>query len=121
MTDVMPANGLNYYRLKMVDQDGQYRYSGIITIRTTVKDFHASASPNPFTDHVVITIDSKTDETVHLRMFNSDGKLVWRKTAFVAAGSNAQYFNDLQSLPGGVYIIKINKLHDVAEIKIVKQ
>jgi hypothetical protein len=81
---------------------------------------YVTATPNPITDHVVITIESKTDETVHLRMFNSDGKLVWRKTSVVTAGTNAQYFNDLQSLPSGIYVIKVNKHSSVAEIKVVK-
>jgi hypothetical protein len=119
--DVSPASGLNYYRLKMVDHNGQYKYSGIITIRTDVKGFRISATPNPFTDHVVITIESDVDEAVQLRVFNSDGKLIWRKTSFVTIGTNAQYFNDLQSLPKGIYFIKVNKQHTVAELKMVKQ
>jgi hypothetical protein len=69
----------------------------------------------------VITIESTIDETVQLRVFNSDGKLVWHKTSFVAAGTNAQYFNELQSLPKGIYFIKLNKQYTVAELKLVKQ
>ncbi|HEX6428183.1 MAG TPA: T9SS type A sorting domain-containing protein [Niastella sp.] len=120
-TDGAPASGINYYRLKMVDNDGKYNYSGIITIRTDAKGSNVTASPNPFTDHVVITIESTTDEPVQYRMFNSDGKLVWRKTSFVSAGTNAQYFNELQSLPKGIYFIKVTKQHTVAEIKLIKQ
>ncbi len=119
--DASPASGVNYYRLKMVDNDGKYNYSGILTIRTDVKGFRVFATPNPFKDHVVITIESTTDEMVQLRMFNSDGKLVWRKTSFVSAGTNAQYFNELQSLPKGIYFIKLNKQHTVAEFKLAKQ
>lgn len=119
--DGMPASGINYYRLKMVDQDGQYRYSGVITIRTDIKGSQVTASPNPFNDHMVITIESESDETVHLRMFNSDGKLVWRKTVFVTAGTNAQYYNELQSLPQGTYFIKVNKQQTTATIKVIKQ
>jgi type IX secretion system substrate protein len=119
--DASPAGGINYYRLKMVDNDGKYNFSGIITIRTDVKGSNVTASPNPFTDHVVITIESTTDEPVQIRMFNSDGKLVWRKTSFVSAGINAQYFNELQSLPKGIYFIKVIKQHTVAELKLIKQ
>lgn len=119
--DASPASGVNYYRLKMVDNDGKYNYSGILTIRTDVKGFRVSATPNPFTDHVVITLESTIDEMVQLRLFNSDGKLIWRKTSFVTAGTNAQYFNELQSLPKGIYFIKLNKQYTVAELKLVKQ
>jgi hypothetical protein len=119
--DIAPAGGVNYYRLKMVDVDGDYRYSGIITIRTDIKGFNVTASPNPFQAHVVITIESTTDETVHLRAYNSDGKLVWNKTTRVTAGTNVQYFNDLQALPRGIYIIKVNKQNIETGIKLVKQ
>jgi hypothetical protein len=119
--DALPASGINYYRLKMVDKDGQFTYSAIITIRTDVKALQVSVSPNPFNNHVVIAVQSNTDEAVQFRVFNSDGKLVWRKTSFVTAGNNAQYFSDLQSLPRGMYILKVNKKETVSEFKLIKQ
>lgn len=120
-TDIAPAAGANYYRLKMVDNNGTYQYSGIITIRTNVQGFNVIASPNPFTDNVTITIESKTDETVYLRVFNNDGRLLWSKTTSVTAGTNVQYFNELQSLPKGMYIIKVNKQNTETSLKLVKQ
>lgn len=120
-TDLAPAGGTNYYRLKMVDNDGRYGYSGIITIRTNVQGFNVAVSPNPFTDNVVLTIESTTDEPVMLRVFNKDGKLVWRKSTSVSAGTNVQYFSDLQSLSKGVYFIKVNKQHAEASVKLLKQ
>jgi hypothetical protein len=120
-TDVSPAGGENYYRLKMVDADGQYKYSGIITIRTSTKALTVSVSPNPFTDHVNLTINGNVNETVSLRLFNSEGKLVWHKTTFVAAGTNAQYFNGLESLPHGIYYLKINRTSTDNEFKLLKQ
>jgi hypothetical protein len=119
--DANPANGVNYYRLKMVDDNGQYKYSGVITIRTIVKEFTVNASPNPFSDHVVVTISNNTDETVDLCMYNSEGKLAWRKTTFITAGTNALYFNNLQSLPKGMYYLKVNRINSTAEIKLIKQ
>ena len=120
-TDIAPASGTNYYRLKLVDADGTYQYSGIITIRTNVQGFNVSASPNPFTDNVTVTIESATDETVLLRVFNNDGKLVWRKSTSVYAGTNVQYFSELQALPKGIYYIKINKQNSEAGLKLIKQ
>jgi hypothetical protein len=76
---------------------------------------------HPFTDHVVISIQSVTAEAANLRVFNSEGKLVWRKTTYVSAGTNVQYFNDLQSLPRGAYIIKVNKGNTTGEFKLIKQ
>ncbi|OQP44755.1 hypothetical protein A4H97_10360 [Niastella yeongjuensis] len=119
--DVFPADGVNYYRLKMIDLNGQYTYSGVLIIRTNGSGIQINATPNPFTDHVVISIQSTTDEPANLRVFNSDGKLVWRKTTYVKAGTNVQYFNDLQSLPKGVYIIKVDKGDTTGEFRMLKQ
>ncbi|MFL5745597.1 MAG: T9SS type A sorting domain-containing protein [Niastella sp.] len=119
--DAFPVEGVNYYRLKMVDLDGKYAYSGILLIRTNGSGIQISATPNPFTDHVVISIQSTTNETASLRLLNSDGKLVWRKTIFVSAGNNVQYFNDLQSLPKGVYIIKVDKGNSTEAFKMIKR
>jgi hypothetical protein len=119
--DALPVDGLNYYRLKMVDIDGQYSYSGVLIIRTNGSGIQITATPNPFTEHVVITIQSTTNETANLRVFNSAGKLVWRKTTYVNAGTNVQYYNDLQSLTPGVYIIKVNKGNTTGEFKLIKR
>jgi hypothetical protein len=119
--DAFPADGMNYYRLKMVDLDGKYSYSGILFIRTNGSGMQITASPNPFTDHVVISIQSSTNEMASLRLLNSDGKLVWRKTVSVSAGNNVQYFNDLQSLPKGVYIIKVDKGNTTEAFKMIKR
>jgi pimeloyl-ACP methyl ester carboxylesterase len=44
-TDALPVNGVNYYRLRMVDKDGQFAYSNIVTIN--LKDLKTlSASIN---------------------------------------------------------------------------
>lgn len=119
--DASPAEGLNYYRLKMVDIDGQYSYSGVLIIRTNGSGIQITATPNPFTDHVAITIQSTSNETANLRVFNSEGRLVWRKTTYVNAGTNVQYFNDLQSLLPGVYILKVNKGNTTGEFKLIKR
>jgi hypothetical protein len=120
-TDAMPSKGVNYYRLKMVDNNGSFRYSGLITIRTNTNGFNVTVSPNPFTDHVAVTIESTADEVVHLRLFNSEGKVVWQKSKSVSAGTNVQYVNDFQLLAPGIYYMKINRTNSSAEVKLLKQ
>lgn len=119
--DAFPVDGVNYYRLKLVDLNAQFTYSGVLIIRTNGSGIQITASPNPFIDHVVITIQSATDEAANLRVFNSEGKLVWRKTTYVNAGTNVQYFNELQTLPKGMYLIKVNKGNTTGEFKLLKQ
>ena len=55
MIDNFPADGINYYRLKMVDNDGTFQYSNIINVnfKNTIRGGVAivsTVSYNPFRD-----------------------------------------------------------------------
>ena len=49
-TDREPLTGKSYYRLKLVDRDGTYTYSEIITVTTLDAGQVLSVSPNPTRD-----------------------------------------------------------------------
>ncbi|HEV7780141.1 MAG TPA: T9SS type A sorting domain-containing protein [Chitinophagaceae bacterium] len=51
--DIQPANGNNYYRLKMVNGDGSYSYSKIISVNFS-KIGLVSLQPNPASDFVFV-------------------------------------------------------------------
>jgi hypothetical protein len=120
-TDVSPLKGQDYYRLKMVDNDGRYRYSSIISIANAIQGFSVHASPNPFTGNVAVTITGNTAETVSLVLVNSEGKTIGKKTANISPGVNTQYFSNLQSLPAGAYFISIYHNNTMDMIKILRQ
>ena len=54
-TDNAPFNGNNYYRLKMVDLDGQYRYGQTIVIKNLLKETEYNIFPNPAKEVVTIS------------------------------------------------------------------
>ena len=75
-TDSKPAAGLNYYRLKIVDQDGSEAYSAIRSV-----DFGTGAAvslsiyPNPATDVLHIVINNSTGVSGIL-IVNMQGQVV---------------------------------------------
>jgi hypothetical protein len=68
-----------YYRLKIVDIDGQYKYSNVITIYrgdvTTMR-----VAPNPTTGETKLTISAITDGTVTWKLRDNSGRVVMHNT-----------------------------------------
>jgi hypothetical protein len=114
-----PADGANYYRLKMQDIDGRFTYSPIIKIIVTPHAFSVTAFPNPVTDYVQFDIKAIKNETIVLNLHSADGKMIASKQFAVTKGSNRLNW-DLQSVPAGNYLISLqNKQYSA--IHIIKQ
>ena len=47
-----------YYRLKMVDKDGNFKYSPVVKISMQTKGKFASVNPNPFKQKLILTVES---------------------------------------------------------------
>lgn len=52
--DERPLSGMNYYRLKQVDFNGNYEYSRAVSVRFSNRTLTLSVSPNPVTDRLTI-------------------------------------------------------------------
>jgi hypothetical protein len=98
------VKGINYFRLKMVDKDGQFTYSNIIAIRlnalTEIKVYPTTTSAN-------LNIYS-AEEDQEVRLYNINGQ-------YIQQVLNGQ--NDISHLPSGIYVVKTND----KTVRIVKQ
>jgi Beta-propeller repeat len=101
------GNGENYYRLKMIDRDGQYTFSKIIRISTTLASVVIAAFPNPVIDLLKLDIRAMKNETVLFKLHSADGKLVSSRSFNIIKGSN-QFNWNLSSVPAGKYFIVSN-------------
>ncbi len=70
--DNPPGSGTWYYRLKQVDFDGLYQYSGIQSIKV---ERQLLPYPNPAMDYLIIPIDQSLKPASHtLQLFDATGK-----------------------------------------------
>ena len=106
-TDVSPLNGVNYYRLKMVDMDYTYTYSNIIAINpigmTLGNDI--ILFPNPSTDNVFANITTVDRREINIVVIDISGRLIMTNRVQLSEGNHIIPIGT-SALAGGNYIIE---------------
>ncbi len=111
-----------YYRLKMIDEDGTFEYSNIEQLVYVRAGFAITAIyPVPVIDNISVTISSNVDETIQIKLFDVNGKCI---TVF-----NESLISELQTieipvsnLSSGIYLLELSdKKGRVESGKFIKQ
>ncbi len=105
----MQAN-IYYYRLKMVDLDGQYSYSNVAIIRKTGGIRGIRAFPNPSRDNINLEF-SNTKGNYVIAVLNQAGQEL--KTSKINITNAVQYVTvERGGLPPGLYIARISNVEN---------
>lgn len=102
--DDEPQIGQNYYRLKMVDLDGSFEYSKVVTVQLAGQG-DLSVFPNPIHGELSLLADWEPGERTVL-IFDAAGKLV-KQVEDVANAGQDMLTIDVGNLLPGVYFVKI--------------
>jgi uncharacterized repeat protein (TIGR03803 family) len=108
-----------YYRLKSVDNDGNFKYSVVIKIATDINEF-AVVNPNPFKDRLVVNVESRIRDKATFIVTDLSGKRLFKENKFLSTGTNLIEINELDGLSKGTYLLTIIKLRQSQTIKVVK-
>lgn len=102
LTDASPLNGINYYRLKMVDFDNAVEYSQVAIVNVSAKN-RLSIKSNPVRNSLVISY-SKEIAGSPLKIVSAEGKLVLVvKTESGSISKNV----DVSNLQAGTYFLQM--------------
>jgi len=113
------SEGVAYYRLKEVDNNGLDNYSQIVLVnmqlsnQATLKVF-----PNPVLTQLNITFNATENKIYHLQLINSLGRTVISKQVSCIQGSNIINWNVAQ-LSEGEYILKAEET-ELSPVKIIR-
>ncbi|MEO6132479.1 MAG: T9SS type A sorting domain-containing protein [Saprospiraceae bacterium] len=102
--DFKPLNGVNYYRIKQFDFDGQYDYSPIRSLQFTNREFSVQVWPNPVNTLLNIQITGSEEESVVLKLFNSTGQVI-QQQYFESSILNS--FLDVSDVQPGLYTLLV--------------
>ncbi|HTN45615.1 MAG TPA: right-handed parallel beta-helix repeat-containing protein [Flavipsychrobacter sp.] len=108
-----------YYRLKMVENSGDFQYSKTVKITTaaTNESVVLSVHPNPVTDAVAVTLTNRIlGADAVLQVIDATGKIV--ETIRVIQDKQ---FISMKRLPSGVYTIVYKDNSYMQSVKIQKQ
>jgi len=112
-----------YYRLRIVDIDGESTFSQIVALRIDgsliVKNL--IVYPNPFKNHIKLELQSLKEEKGLIRIVNTSGQEIVKRTVTVQPGGNIVVVKDLEVVAPGLYMMEIRIGEDVIVQKIMKQ
>lgn len=109
--DITPFNGVNYYRLKIVNADGSFVYSKIIRIDLS-KPSLITIQPNPASDRIFI----KGLSNGQIKITDMSGRTRLQTTIrFSIEEINISAFES------GIYIVQIINENNITSLKLVKQ
>lgn len=107
-----PVLGDNYYRLKMIDLDGQYKYSNVILLRLLTNQSSIALFPNPSANVINLSFQHvKAFTQYNLSIQDMHGKTVWQGNH--EHQGNAKVI-DISNLASGMYLLHIKNM-DVSE------
>jgi hypothetical protein len=109
-----------YYRLKQIDNNGDYKFTDVVTAMLTgtvvfsVKDF----IPNPAVNTTSLILNSSTEQNVQVEFFDVLGKKVFA-TALHANRGSSEFTFDISMFAAGTYTTLVSSSNDVFTKKLV--
>jgi len=104
-TNKKPVQGNNYYRLKMVDIDQQFKYSTIILLKLLKDQRSMVVYPNPAANLLNIELNGLIQNTkLQMQVMDASGKVLKLDEYSV---DNKKYILDVSAYANGLYFLTI--------------
>jgi hypothetical protein len=114
------ATEINYYRLKMVDLDGNSKISNTVVIKNTGLVQSIAAISNPFKDYINIRFTKMPKGKVVLSLNDLSGKRLGVNEYYQPASAILRFNNYNKNLAKGIYILQADTDGKRYSIKVMK-
>ena len=105
--DKTPAAGNNYYRVKVVNKNGDKAYTNSITLQSGA--FNTTVYPNPVKNVLHVTLSGSKESDYGFELMNMSGQVVYKTKMEKVLQSTFTYHRN-KSLVSGVYVLKVTNL-----------
>jgi len=109
--DKLPSQGVNYYRLKQLDFDGNFDYSDIVSVTNRETKNIVNIYPNPVNNTLFI---ESNNTNLQLELYDVNGQLIWQNNG---VDTKQIPFNNFEK---GIYFLEIVNNNERTIQKIVK-
>jgi len=109
-----------YYRLKMMDTDGTYKYSNVVVIKNNGELAPAiSLYPNPASgEEVFVQLNGFKAGSVEIKIVTLGGQILHHSNIDVANGATLPV--NIKQLPAGVYYFQANDGEQIESLRFTK-
>lgn len=117
-SDSTAINGKYYYRIKIVDQNGNFIYSKTVFAKI-LKESKSRIWPNPIQQNEIrVNVEPSYKGAFKVRLFNSAGKLIFQKQLKEESGT---LILKTQKLAQGIYHLELTKPgNDIEILEVIK-
>ncbi|MDQ8004632.1 MAG: T9SS type A sorting domain-containing protein [Pedobacter sp.] len=121
--DAKPELGINYYRLKGVDNDGTLSpFNEVRSIKVNSLEAKVvSVYPNPLVGNTInVTLSNYTKGTYTYKLVDASGRLI-QQGSFENNGSESSVITVANTLTKGIYVLHIINGSETIQSKLIKQ
>jgi hypothetical protein len=107
--DQQPIKGVNFYRIKAVDNDARTTYSSIVKISTSNTKAEISINPNPVIGKsFMLNLNNVANDIYTVTLINGGGQKIYSQSLGRINGSANNSINLPQSIKPGMYSVVIS-------------
>jgi hypothetical protein len=120
-TDAAPADGVNYYRLRIVDIDNSFILSLIKTASFKATDLVMVTGPNPATSYLNINVSTPGNQPYRIRLVNRSGQVVYDQKQ---AASTKRLQLNVSNYAEGTYFVEVSNtagLRKINQVMVVRR
>ncbi|MEY4903792.1 MAG: hypothetical protein RLZZ292_1607 [Bacteroidota bacterium] len=109
-----------YYRLKFMDNDLRFEYSNILSVGFETTKNTVIASPNPFSQQLLVQLQGKEEGSVEL--LDISGRILETKQVEASEEiATQQHIFYTSSLPSGIYLVRYRTNYQAVVQKVVRE
>jgi len=114
------VNGINYYRLQLINADGTKSFSSIKQVDVANSNSNISVYPNPAVEDLNLVVSTIGNAHLKYAVMDAQGRTFINEDegTFENVFQTNIKLNNLQS---GIYFIKVTVGNDVSNLKFVKK
>jgi len=113
------AGSVFFYRLKIGDINGNFKYSNVVKLSLIQTDL-ITINPNPFKDVLIATVQSRIQDHAIFVLSDLSGKELSRQSEQLTSGANVVQINGNRKLSNGTYLLSIITSQWRKTVKVIK-
>ncbi|MFZ1799821.1 MAG: DNRLRE domain-containing protein [Chitinophagaceae bacterium] len=118
---VAAPDGKVYYRLKLVNKDGSYKYSSVLLIHLLQNSTDVLLMPNPVKENFQLIFTAQSNSKSDFKVLNSLGQSVDKFTYQIEVGNNSITVIPSKNLAPGLYIVQFTLDGHIITKRFLKQ